>query len=98
MLLGACAAPATEATTQTDTQAETTAPEATEPAAEETATEEPMKIGFVVKVINPFFTVMIAGAQAKADELGVELLTGAASEQTKTENRSPSCRIWSRKA
>ena len=44
-------------------------------------------MGFVVKVINPFFTVMLDGAQAKADELGVELLVGAASEQTKTEEQ-----------
>lgn len=51
------------------------------------AADEPIKIGFVVKVINPFFTVMLEGAQAKADELGIELLTGAASEQTKTEEQ-----------
>ena len=38
-------------------------------------------------MINPFFTVMLDGAQAKADELGVELLVGAASEQTKTEEQ-----------
>jgi ribose transport system substrate-binding protein len=49
--------------------------------------EEKVKIGFVVKVINPFFTVMLEGAQAKADELGITLLTGAASEQTKTEEQ-----------
>lgn len=49
--------------------------------------EEKIKVGFVIKVINPFFKVMIEGAQAKADELGVELLVGAASEQTKTEEQ-----------
>jgi ribose transport system substrate-binding protein len=49
--------------------------------------EEKVKIGFVVKVINPFFTVMLAGAQSKADELGIELLTGAAAEQTNTEEQ-----------
>ena len=49
--------------------------------------EGKVKIGFVVKVINPFFTVMLAGAQAKADELGIELLTGAAAEQTNTEEQ-----------
>ena len=49
--------------------------------------DEKIKIGFVVKVINPFFTVMLEGAQEQADALGVELLTGAASEQTKTEEQ-----------
>jgi len=52
-----------------------------------TQATEKIKIGFVVKVINPFFTVMIDGAQAKADELGIELLTGAAKEQTNTEEQ-----------
>lgn len=88
LLLGACAAPAAEEATQTDTQqTEAAVTETTESATEATATEEPIKIGFVVKVINPFFTVMLEGAQAKADELGIELLTGAASEQTKTEEQ-----------
>ena len=79
LLMGACAAP----------KAEPAAAEPAQPAAaaEAPAEEAPVKIGFVVKVINPFFTVMLAGAQAKADELGVELLTGAASEQTKTEEQ-----------
>ncbi len=88
LLLGACGAPAAEDTTQADTQqTETAVTETAESTTEATATEEPIKIGFVVKVINPFFTVMLEGAQAKADELGIELLTGAASEQTKTEEQ-----------
>lgn len=52
-----------------------------------TSQDEKIKIGFVVKVINPFFTVMLDGAQKQADAMGVELLTGAASEQTKTEEQ-----------
>lgn len=68
-----------------------TAPSSTPMSASEptgsTAAGEKTKVGFVVKVINPFFTVMLDGAQAKADELGVELLVGAASEQTKTEEQ-----------
>ena len=51
------------------------------------AAEGKLKVGFVVKVINPFFTVMIDGAKKAADTLGIELLTGAASEQTKTEEQ-----------
>lgn len=71
MLFAACAAPST----------------VPDGSSEEDGQSEAMKIGFVVKVINPFFTVMLDGAQKKADELGIELLTGAASEQTKTEEQ-----------
>ncbi len=90
MLLGACAAPSNEPA-KTDAQpepavTESSPAEETQPAAQEPAAET-IKIGFVVKVINPFFTVMLDGAQKKADEMGIELLTGAASEQTKTEEQ-----------
>lgn len=85
LALGACATTETETTaTEAETQTETTV---TETAAEETTSEDAIKVGFVVKVINPFFTVMLEGAQEKADEMGIELLTGAASEQTDTEEQ-----------
>ena len=44
-------------------------------------------VGFVIKIINPFFTTMLEGAYAKADELGFELLVGAAKEHTNTEEQ-----------
>jgi ABC-type sugar transport system substrate-binding protein len=41
------------------------------------AQEEPLKIGFVTHVVgNPFIQQIIEGAQAAADDLGVELLVG----------------------
>lgn len=69
-----------------NTPASSTAPPASEQTSSAPAAEK-TKVGFVVKVINPFFTVMLDGAQKKADELGIELLVGAASEQTKTEEQ-----------
>lgn len=49
--------------------------------------DEPIKIGLITKTeTNPFFVKMREGAQAKADELGVELLT--ASGQFDTDNAS----------
>jgi fructose transport system substrate-binding protein len=51
------------------------------------AQDEPIKIGLITKTeTNPFFVKMREGAQAKADELGVELLT--ASGQFDTDNAS----------
>src|SRR5215217_4857579 len=41
------------------------------------AQEEKLKIGFVTHVVgNPFIQQIIEGAQAAADDLGVELLVG----------------------
>src|SRR5215470_4624199 len=51
------------------------------------AQDEPIKIGLITKTeTNPFFVKMREGAQAKADELGVTLLT--ASGQFDTDNAS----------
>jgi fructose transport system substrate-binding protein len=42
--------------------------------------QDPIKVGLITKTeTNPFFIKMREGAQAKADELGVELLTAAGS-------------------
>ncbi|MCS6835573.1 MAG: sugar ABC transporter substrate-binding protein, partial [Anaerolineae bacterium] len=44
------------------------------------AQEAPIKIGLITKTeTNPFFVKMREGAQAKAEELGVELLFAAGS-------------------
>lgn len=79
MILAGCSNTAkkdTKGTDKTDTEVK-----------QDDSSKEKIKIGFVVKVINPFFTTMLEGAQDKADELGIELLTGAASEQTDTEEQ-----------
>ena len=44
-------------------------------------------IAYVVKIINPYFNVMLKGAHAEADKLGVKLLTSAANNQTDTEQQ-----------
>lgn len=44
-------------------------------------------VAYVVKEINPYFNVMLDGAQAAADELGVTLLTSAAANQTAVEQQ-----------
>ncbi len=42
--------------------------------------QEPVRVGLITKTeTNPFFVKMKEGAQAKADELGIELLTAAGS-------------------
>ena len=71
LLLSACsaaapAAPAAEA------------PAAEAPAADAAAKGEEVIVGLITKTeTNPFFVKMKEGAQAKADELGAKLLTGA---------------------
>jgi fructose transport system substrate-binding protein len=59
----------------------TTAPAASEPTAASggaAAGDEEIIVGLITKTeTNPFFVKMREGAQAKADELGVTLLTGA---------------------
>ncbi len=84
-LVLACAMALTVTACASTPPSSTSAP--TSELADSSSAGEKIKVGFVVKVINPFFTVMLDGAQAKADELGVELLVGAASEQTKTEEQ-----------
>ena len=44
-------------------------------------------IAYVVKEINPYFNVMLAGAEAEAEKLGVELKTSAAASQTAVEQQ-----------
>jgi ribose transport system substrate-binding protein len=44
-------------------------------------------IAFVVKEINPYFKVMLQGAQTEADRLGVGLKTSAAANQTAVEQQ-----------
>ncbi len=61
---------------------------AAESATEETVAEEaPLRIAFITKVMNPYFKVMVEGAQKAADENGVELLHAAAQEQTAVEQQ-----------
>ncbi len=45
------------------------------------------RIAYVVKEINPYFKVMLKGAQDQADKLGVKLLTSAAANQTAVEQQ-----------
>lgn len=62
---------------------------AEEASVEEVAEEktEPYKIGFIMKIVNPYFQVMQQGAEAKAEELGVNLLVEAALEHTDIEGQ-----------
>lgn len=55
--------------------------------AEEMVEEAPLRIAFITKVMNPYFKVMVEGAQAAADEYGVEMLHSAAQEQTAVEQQ-----------
>lgn len=50
------------------------------------AGEKP-RIAFVTKVMNPYFKVMVAGAQAQCDKRGVEMLFSAAQDQTAVEQQ-----------
>ncbi|MBU1174143.1 MAG: substrate-binding domain-containing protein [Alphaproteobacteria bacterium] len=50
------------------------------------AADKPV-IAYVVKEINPYFNVMLAGAEAEAAKLGVELKTSAAASQTAVEQQ-----------
>lgn len=45
------------------------------------------RIAFVTKVMNPYFKVMVAGAQAECDKNGVTMLFSAAREQTAVEHQ-----------
>lgn len=44
-------------------------------------------VAYVVKEINPYFNVMLKGANAEADKLGIKLLTSAAANQTAVEQQ-----------
>lgn len=44
-------------------------------------------VAYVVKEINPYFNVMLKGANAEADRLGIGLLTSAAANQTAVEQQ-----------
>lgn len=48
---------------------------------------EPPTVAYVVKEINPYFKVMLKGAQEQADKLGVKLRTSAAANQTAVEQQ-----------
>ena len=48
---------------------------------------EPPTVAYVVKEINPYFNVMLKGANAEADKLGIKLLTSAAANQTAVEQQ-----------
>ncbi len=81
----ATTAPAAAATTA-PAAAATTAPAATAPVA--ATTGEQIIIGLITKTdTNPFFVKMREGAQAKADELGVKLLTGAGAKDGDNEGQ-----------
>ncbi len=82
LLLTACAVPAAPATAEPAAQA----PAAQEPAATAAPAEPtaaaPIKVGLITKTeTNPFFVKMKEGAQKKADELGMTLLTAAGKDQ-----------------
>lgn len=67
------------------TPAPTAAPEAAAPAA---STSGEVVVGLITKTeTNPFFVKMKEGAQAKADELGVKLLTGAGAKDGDNEGQ-----------
>jgi fructose transport system substrate-binding protein len=70
LLISACAAPAAS---------NTSAPSGSAPTAAAPASASgPIKVGLITKTeTNPFFVKMKEGAQAKADELGMTLLTAA---------------------
>ena len=44
-------------------------------------------VAYVVKEINPYFNVMLKGANDEADKLGIKLLTSAAANQTAVEQQ-----------
>jgi ribose transport system substrate-binding protein len=44
-------------------------------------------VAYVVKEINPYFNVMLKGANAEADKQGIKLLTSAAANQTAVEQQ-----------
>lgn len=44
-------------------------------------------VAYVVKIINPYFNVMLKGANEEADKLGIKLLTSAAANQTAVEQQ-----------
>ncbi len=50
------------------------------------AGEKP-RIAFVTKVMNPYFKVMVAGAQEACDKAGAEMLFAAAQDQTAVEQQ-----------
>ena len=72
------------AATETESVSETVAADTTEEVA---AADDEIKIGFIMKVVNPYFEVMQEGAEAKAEELGVTLLCEAALEHTDIEGQ-----------
>src|SRR5258706_15587705 len=52
------------------------------------AQDEPIKVGLITKTeTNPFFVKMREGAQTKADELGVKLLTASGNSNTDNESQ-----------
>ena len=51
------------------------------------AAAEAPTIAYVVKIINPYFNVMLKGANEEADKLGIKLLTSAAASQTAVEQQ-----------
>lgn len=57
-------------------------------AAKTEAPKKEIRIAFVTKVMNPYFKVMVEGAQKEADKLGVTLLHSAAQEQTSVEQQT----------
>jgi fructose transport system substrate-binding protein len=64
------------------------APTATSPAAGGTAASGEIVVGLITKTeTNPFFVKMKEGAQAKATELGVKLLTGAGAKDGDNEGQ-----------
>ena len=87
MLLAACGGTAPTAAPAAATAA---------PAAAAEKPAEEIIVGLITKTeTNPFFVKMKEGAQAKADELGVKLLTGAGAETVTTKARSRRLRTWS---
>jgi fructose transport system substrate-binding protein len=85
----ATSAPASEATAAAAGEA-TAAPAGGEATAAPAAGAEgePIIVGLITKTeTNPFFVKMKEGAQAKADELGVQLLTGAGAQDGDNEGQ-----------
>jgi len=83
MMLVSAFAGCSSATTETESVSETVAADTTE----DVAAADEIKIGFIMKVVNPYFEVMQEGAEAKAEELGVTLLCEAALEHTDIEGQ-----------
>jgi len=46
-----------------------------------------LRIAYIVKVINPYFKVMIKGAEAEAEKQGVNLIVSATQQQTNVEEQ-----------